>query len=213
VAASTSNFGVFFNGIAAPILYSSANQINLQVPYEIAGQSTVEMQLMSRETPLADSETITLAVDAQQPSVFLTAAAVNSALPAYTVCGGSVVFGVAAAALNADGTVNDCTNPARPGSTVTVFVNGMGQVTPALTTGAIAMPPAVQLSPGVTAVDDDGPNLAVATLTVPSAVEGIAQVQLQVPNVSPPLGAVTLVPALSGTVMRERVILIWEAPN
>ena len=35
VAQSTSTFGVFFNGIPAPILYSSAQQINVQVPYEI----------------------------------------------------------------------------------------------------------------------------------------------------------------------------------
>jgi uncharacterized protein (TIGR03437 family) len=149
VAASTSNFGVFFNGIGAPILYSSANQINVQVPYEIAGNTTVQMLLMSNETPQENSETLTLAVEAQQPSIFLTSPAVAIPIPAQTPCGGTMPLGVAALAINADGTQNDCSNPARSGSTVTVFANGMGQVTPALATGAIASAPAVALSPAV----------------------------------------------------------------
>jgi uncharacterized protein (TIGR03437 family) len=40
--------------------------------------------------------------------------------------------------LNADGTENDCTNPAAAGSMVTVFLNGFGTATPRLATGVIA---------------------------------------------------------------------------
>ena len=139
VAASTANFGVFFNGIPAPILYSGAQQINVQVPYEIAGQSSVEMQVVDNQVALPVSEAVTLGVVAQQPSVYLTPAALESLYSAVTVCGGVVAFGTAAVALNADGTLNDCSNPAIEGSVVTLFVDGLGPVIPALATGELPL--------------------------------------------------------------------------
>jgi uncharacterized protein (TIGR03437 family) len=36
---------VFFNGMAAPILYAQAAQINLVVPFEVAGMSTVDIHV------------------------------------------------------------------------------------------------------------------------------------------------------------------------
>jgi uncharacterized protein (TIGR03437 family) len=178
VAASTNNFGLFVSGIAAPILYASAGQINLQVPYEIESQSTVQMQLMSQETPLPDSKTMTLAVQTQQPSLFLSPAALTSQFPAYTFRG-SMFLGVAALAVNADGTVNDCTNPAPAGSIVTVFANGMGQVTPVLSTGAIAAAPPLAIAPGITVNHGNGNVTNPPTLTLPGSIDAVAQVQVQ----------------------------------
>src|SRR5262249_14489965 len=66
VAPSTASFGVTFNGIPAPILYSSGQQINVQVPFEIAGQSTVQMQIADNQIPLVLKETRTLAVADRQ---------------------------------------------------------------------------------------------------------------------------------------------------
>ena len=166
VVPSTSTFGVYFNDIPAPILYSSAQQINLQVPFEIAGQSTVQMQVVDRQTPLHLSETYTLGVVQRQPAIYLTPATIASRINSYTECGGATVFGVAAAALNADGTINDCTNPAPAGSMVTLFVNGLGPVTPALTTGAIDPAPPATLTPGID-IATTSVALPSATLTVP----------------------------------------------
>ena len=45
---SFNGVSVTFNGTAAPLLYTSGAQINLQVPYEIAGQSQVTMQVSSQ---------------------------------------------------------------------------------------------------------------------------------------------------------------------
>src|ERR1039458_8316353 len=78
VAQSSNTFGVFFNGIPAPILYSSAQQINVQVPYEIAGAGTVEMQILSQQIANPVSETRTLGVVARQPAIFLSQAAMTS---------------------------------------------------------------------------------------------------------------------------------------
>jgi uncharacterized protein (TIGR03437 family) len=37
---------VKIHGIAAPILYSSSEQVNIQVPYEIAGQTRVTLEIV-----------------------------------------------------------------------------------------------------------------------------------------------------------------------
>jgi uncharacterized protein (TIGR03437 family) len=211
-AASTSTFGVFFNGIPAPILYSGGQQINVQVPFEIAGQSTVQMQVVDRQTTLPLSETVTLGVAASQPAIYLTPAAVGSPYPESTLCGGALVFGPAALALNADGTVNDCGNPAAAGSVVTLFVDGIGPVTPALATGAIAAAPPIALTPGLSAVDSNDSPIPVSTLTVPGAITGVAQVQFRLPQ-SLSAGTYAFSPDLNGDPLRERLVVVWTRPN
>jgi hypothetical protein len=75
---------LFRDGIPAPILYSAAQQINVQVPFEIAGQSTVQMKVIDQQTTLPVSETLTLGVVQRQPTAFLTPAASASLFPGYT---------------------------------------------------------------------------------------------------------------------------------
>jgi uncharacterized protein (TIGR03437 family) len=212
VAASSAGFGVFFNGIPAPILYSAARQINVQVPYEIAGQTTVQMQMIDQQTPLPVAESLTLGVADRQPSVFLTPAASGSLFPGYTVCNGVMAFGAAAVALNADGTLNDCSNPALAGSVVTVFLDGLGPVTPGLTTGAIAPAPPVPLAPGVTVLDPNLQPVVSTTLSLPGSITGAAQIQLQLPKSLSP-GPYAVTPTLAGTPLRERLIVVWTRPN
>ncbi len=207
VAKSSNTFGVFFNGIPAPILYSAAQQINVQVPFEIAGAGSVQMQVISKQITNPVSETMTLGVVEREPAIFLSPAAFASAFPGLSACGGETTLGQAALALNADGTVNDCTNPASVGSMVTIFLNGFGPVTPALKTGAIAPGPAVPLTPSLNPGPFTGTTV-VATTTVPGAITGVAQVQLQVGGGE---GGNSLLngPSLAGTPLRERLIVIW----
>jgi uncharacterized protein (TIGR03437 family) len=127
--------------------------------------------------------------------------------PGYSTCGGVAPLGQTALALNADGTVNDCTNPAAIGSEVTVFLNGFGVVVPALATGAIAPSPAVSLAPSLNPGSFTGTTL-IAMTSVPGSITGLAQVQLQDGGGG---GQNVLLngPSLAGTPLRERVILIW----
>jgi len=212
VAASTASFGVYFNGIPAPILYSAAQQVNVQVPYEIAGQTSVQMQVVDQRTPLPTAETLTLGVVERQAAVFLTAAASGSLFPGYTVCNGAMALGSAAVALNADGSLNDCNNPAAAGSVVTILIDGLGPVTPALVTGTIAAAPPVFLTPGVVVLDPDLGPIPSTTLSVPGAIAGVAQVQVQLPK-GLALGPYALTPTLAGIPLRERLILIWTRPD
>jgi uncharacterized protein (TIGR03437 family) len=207
VAKSSKTFGVFFNGIPAPILYALGQQINVQVPFGIAGASNVQMQVVNQESTNPVSETQTLAVVERQPSIFLSQAAIGSPYPGFSACGGATLYGQTALALNADGTVNDCSNPASAGSKVTIFLNGFGPTTPALATGAIAKSPAVALTPSL----DPGEFTAttvIATTSDPGSITGVAQVQLLPGGAS---GPNTLLngASLGGTPTRERVIVIW----
>jgi uncharacterized protein (TIGR03437 family) len=177
----------------------------VQVPYEIAGASTVQMQVVSTQIQNPVSETRTLGVVARQPAIFLSPAALASPLPGWSTCGGAAEFGQAALALNADGTVNDSTNPAVAGSAVTVFLGGFGAATPALATGAIAPGPAVALSPSLDPGYPFTGTTVIATKSLPGSITGVAQVQLQAGGQSVLLNG----PTLAGTPLRERAILIW----
>ncbi len=212
VAASSGTFGVFFNGIAAPILYSDAHQINVQAPFEIAGQPTVQMKVIDQQITLPLSETLTLGVVARQPTIFLTSAASGSLFPGYTVCGSVMALGVAAVAQNADGTSNDCANPAAAGSTVTFFVNGLNPTTPSLATGAIATAPAVTITPGIVAADPLLTPTDSATLTIPGTITGVAQLRVQLPQSLRP-GPYSMAVMLGDTLLRERLIVVWVRAN
>src|SRR5205823_1999462 len=109
--------------------------------------------VVNKQVPLQLAETHTFAVAERQPAIFLSTSAMAGLFPGYTQCGGTVAIGPAALAVNADGTLNDCTNPAVAGSTITLFVNGLGQLAPPLTTGTVAAPPAVTLAPEVNLLD------------------------------------------------------------
>jgi uncharacterized protein (TIGR03437 family) len=204
VAQSTNNLGVFFNGIAAPILYSSAQQINVQVPFEVAGTGSVQVKLVNSQIPNPLSEARTLALVDRQPSIFLSQAALTSPYPEMSFCGGTAVFGQAALALNEDGSVNDCANPAVAGSKVTIFMNGFGVAAPALSTGVIAPSPAVALQPALAPGLYTGTTV-LSTTSAPGSISGVAQVKLQDGGQNVLLNGATL----AGVAFRERVILIW----
>jgi uncharacterized protein (TIGR03437 family) len=123
---------VTFNGIPAPILYTWDIQINLQVPYEVAGLTQVTMQV----SPV--SESYILAVVERQPSLFLSPGAFTQPIFDNAACNGQNIAGLEPLALNADGTQNSCANPAVSGSTVTIFLNGLGVTSPAQASGAIS---------------------------------------------------------------------------
>jgi len=199
---------VTFNGIAAPILYTSGIQINVQVPYEISGQTQVTMLVSSQFVSPPVSESYILAVVQRQPSVFLSA---SQPLFDMSSCNGQIVSGLQPLALNADGTENSCANPAASGSVVTIFLNGLGVSSPALTTGTIS-PSALAISPAATLVS--GSSTAtnfLSTTTLPGSIDSIAQVQIQVSSTSSVLNIPLEVEQTSESPFRVRGpgILIW----
>ena len=112
---------VFFDGVAAPLFYVQSNQINAQVPYEVAGKASAVLQVQYQ--------------NALTPPVELPVA---DSFPAIFAISGGVGAG---AILNQDSTLNSASNPATPGSVVVLYATGEGQTIPAGITGKLSEPP------------------------------------------------------------------------
>jgi uncharacterized protein (TIGR03437 family) len=97
---------VMFDGVAAPLLYAGPNQINAVVPSDVNGKDSTSVEIFTAGRTIAG---VTLAVVSAAPEVFV-----------------SPPPGVAAAALNQDGTPNSAANPAPVGSVVSVWGTGGG---------------------------------------------------------------------------------------
>jgi uncharacterized protein (TIGR03437 family) len=109
---------VLFNGVLAPIVYTSANQVAVIVPYEVDGAATAQILVNYRGYNVA-AGTVTVAASA--PSIFTMSSGTGQA-----------------AAINQDGSVNDAANPAAEGSTIVLYLTGEGQTSPFGVDGQIA---------------------------------------------------------------------------
>ncbi|MGA2270522.1 MAG: SBBP repeat-containing protein [Bryobacteraceae bacterium] len=109
---------VTFDGVPAPLLYVSANQINAIVPFEVAGKSSTQIvATVNGATSIAR----------QQPVV---AAAAGVFTVDMTGAGQAVV-------LNQDGTLNSSTNPAARGSVLTLWLTGLGVLSESYADGQV----------------------------------------------------------------------------
>ena len=108
---------VLLGGEPSPLLYVGETQINAQVPYEIAGRSSVQLAVSYGGI---DSPRATLAVSPARPALFL------------------IPGSRSAIVLNEDGRLNSASQPARLGESVTLFGTGQGETSPPSGTGQMA---------------------------------------------------------------------------
>ncbi|HUA60761.1 MAG TPA: hypothetical protein VML19_18500 [Verrucomicrobiae bacterium] len=182
---------VTFDGIAAPIIYASATQTSVMVPYEIGGRASTSMQI--------------------------TYSGVSSASIPYTVVpaipglytqnlqgtGPGVI-------LNPDGvTVNGPTKPAPAGSEVALYMTGEGATSPASTTGGVAGSTGNGLNTpllNVTATIAGLPATVVYKGSAPGDVYGIMQLNLIIPS-NAPSGAQPIVITVGSTSTQSGVTI------
>jgi uncharacterized protein (TIGR03437 family) len=211
---SLANVQVTFDGLPAPLLYVSSGQINVQVPFEVAQSASTVMTVSIGP----DSVTRMFAVARSNPSVFLDMSAPVAACdPSYT---GDVVF--AAVALNSDGSRNSCANPARPSTSVTIFLNGVAATMGSSFkgTGSITGPNPDFFGSQVD-VRSDLISLAAGPLfPAPGMIAGVSQLSVQLPAISVPgLRAVSLGVAIDGIrafplegyngTLYQTAVLVW----
>jgi uncharacterized protein (TIGR03437 family) len=158
---------VLFNGKAGTPIYVSANQINVIVPYEVAGQATTSMVVQYLGIPSAP---FNLSVAVQAPGIYT----INSA-------------GLQAAALNQNGSVNGTgangTAYASPDTTVVFFATGGGQTSPASVTGSVTPIGATLYKvPNVTATVGGQPAVVEFAGGAPGLVAGVLQVNVHIPK-------------------------------
>ncbi len=163
---AASGVRVLFDGIAAPLLYVSASQINAIVPYELAGRATAQIQVESggfRSAPFLAS------LREAAPGIF-------------TISGSGSGQG---AIVNQDGTLNSAENPAARGAIVSIYATGEGAIQPAPATGRIAAgPPATPVLPVSVAIE----GLAAPVLYAGPApmAAGLLQVNVRIPDGATP---------------------------
>jgi uncharacterized protein (TIGR03437 family) len=168
---------VLFGTVAAPIIYTSAGQINAVVPYEMAGQTQATMQVQYQ------SATASQAVQ------------IASAAPgAYT--DDSSGSGQAAA-LNQDYTINGPAHPAPKGSYVTIYFTGGGQTNPPGVTGSVTGSVLKRLTQSISVTVGNQPATVSFDGSAPTYVDGLDQLNIQLsPNT--PSGAQPVVIAVGG---------------
>ena len=113
---------VRFGQWLAPVLFGRHNQINVVVPYEIAGERVTTVTV---ETGKGRSPGFGLTVEPTAPALFTS-----------TGTGAGQ-----AAALNEDGTLNSPDRPAAPGSVIVLYGTGEGVTEPASRTWSVAAGP------------------------------------------------------------------------
>jgi uncharacterized protein (TIGR03437 family) len=112
---------VMFDGVASPLFYVQDSQINAQAPYEIAGKTSVDVEVFYQGELRGK---VTVPVAASAPGIFAVSAGKGLA-----------------AALNEDGSLNSTFSAAPRGSVVTLYGTGEGVTQPAATDGQPAAAP------------------------------------------------------------------------
>ena len=153
---------VFFNNVAAPLVYVSATQINAIVPYEVAGQTSAQVTVQYQN---ATSPAQTVQISATALGLF------------------SQNFGSGQGdILNQDNSINSSTNPAKRNGIVVLFGTGEGVTSPASVDGLLATSVYPKPLNPITATIG-GINAPVLYYgAAPTLVAGVLQVNVQIPE-------------------------------
>src|SRR5579871_42070 len=179
---------VLFNGTTpAPLFFTSSGQINMQVPWELAGP---ERTWATFTTSAGTSSPATITLEPFAPGVFTINAAGQGAVQisstgAFAAPSGSVP-GAAA-------------NPVAKGDFVTIYCTGLGDVTNRPATGTPAPPgPNLAVTTTAPAVTIGGAAATVSFSGLAPGFVGLYQVNVQVPSAATSGNAVTLQLSIGG---------------
>ncbi len=169
----------------APLLFISAAQINFQMPFEVAGRSSVAVVVDNNGL---QSQPETVAIAAVAPGLF--------------------TYGQnRAAAQNQDLSLNTSANPAPRGTALIVYLTGHGGVTPSVSTGQAAAATPLSLVSGTPSASIGGAAAQVLFLGLAPGFVGLAQANVLVPA-DAPSGDQTLLIAIGGQPANGAVVSI-----
>jgi len=162
---------VFFDGVPAPILFAQSRQINVLVPFELNGKSSTNILVQYNGIPVGP---VAVPLTFGVPGIFRLQSGVSAQ----------------AAALNQDGTLNGPSNPARPGSVVTLWGTGFGATDPPCATGDLNVLAATNLAPNMSVLLADivvpgvagRINPAYYAGSAPALLCGVEQINVLVPS-------------------------------
>jgi len=165
---------VSVNGIAAPVYYASATQVNAILPYAVSG-TTASVVVVYQG---AVSPAFSVPVAPSSPGFF-----------SYNATGA----GQAAAINVVDGTLNTAANPVKTGGYISFYATGEGQTNPAGIDGKLATLPLPAPTLLVSVTVGGVPAYVQYYGGVYGAVAGLMQVNVQIPAGVPAGGYVPVV--------------------
>jgi uncharacterized protein (TIGR03437 family) len=185
---------VLFDGIAAPIIYCSAGQTGVVVPYGIAGRSsaTLEVEFEGRK-----SNQLVLPVVSSAPGIFSSDSSGSGQ----------------GAILNQNYETNGAARPAKKGEVIILFATGAGQTNPAGDDGRVIGAPLPQLTQDVTARIGGVPADVLYAGMAPSLVNGVLQVNLRVPQALASGGALPVEIVVGGRSSQNGITVQVEGVN
>ncbi len=174
VPSNLNGLQVLINGVAAPILYASENQINAVVPFSLMNTG-------------ANLDTATFEVQSPAIAAGLSAATlwIVSSVPGIFESGGTGLI------LNQDATQNTAANPAKQGSIISLFVTGLGPLTPTPADGSFAIGTTSTATLPIQVFLGTGSGNLYAPVNqnpiayagdAPGEIEGLQQINVQLPS-------------------------------
>src|SRR5664280_2464725 len=192
VATTIAETRVLFDGVASPMIFASAGQIDAVVPFGVA---TGRVQAQAQYQGLA-SALFPVTV----------APAVSGIFSADASGTGQAIV------LNQDGGITSPDNPASSGSVVTLWATGAGQLTPAVIDGAVDAGNRPQ--PVLPVLAPVGGQVADVLYAggAPGSVEGVIQVNLRIPTAGQTGAAVPLVLRVGNSLSQPGITLAIQSP-
>lgn len=196
---------VFFDGVAAPLLYVSAGQLsgvvpfatqpNVTVPESGAYQLTEPLSRVRVETAAGVSDDLRTQIFPATPAIFTLDASGRGP----------------AAALNQDGSLNTADNPARRGEVVVLWATGFGTMNPTPMDGEISgesLP--IPVEPVDVRLSGEPTELLYAA-AAPGLVAGVVQLNVRVLPTQQFTGTVE-VTVKAGNLTPHRGVTVFVAP-
>ena len=171
---------VLFDGVPGPLIYTRSDVVSAVVPYEVAGNSSTQVQVefQGQRAPPAS-----FPVAAVLPGIFKLGDA-----------GGGVGIWV----VNQDGTLNSPSNPASAGSIVVFYATGGGQTNPPGVDGSLATAPYPAPVQNIV-VTAGGVNAEIRYAgAAPTEIAGLLQFNVVIPAGINPSGTIPLVLTIGG---------------
>ena len=175
---ASAGVSVTVNGIPAPIYFARADQVNVQIPYEVDGQQAATITV-NYNGVASSAETVRIAASVPRlyPGIF-----------------------------NQDGSLNSAGNPAPAGSIVVFYATGQGATSPPSGTGrAAAAPYPSPVAP--VRVTIGGQDVEILFAGLAPATAGVMQVNARIPEGIEATAGVALYLSVGNTTSQKGVTL------
>lgn len=189
---------VTMNGTPAPLFFAGSGQVNLQVPWEVAGQNTATIVASQNGVPVSQT---TVALAAARPGIFST----NSQGSGQ---GAILIANTADLVAPANAIPGRTSRPATRGETITIFATGLGAVSNRPATGAAGPGGPLALTAATPTVTIGGVNATVSFSGLAPGFVGLYQVNVAVPLTAPQNGAVPVVLSVGGVASNTVTIAV-----